>query len=453
MKRGKVGDHRILPEFHDDKVSKTKSSHLSFGKLTIICLICIFIIITVYNFFSTQSYSQEKPLFDNAAIVESLKNVQPNQPTTKFEVLTQPKSNDILINYKPGSKYSEGGKPFARKKGSQSSLGKFDPPLSASISTKPLHTNYYLVIGINSIARYKEGTDKQIDYLAQSFHSLYNQLSAFFESDSGTAKAFISSGKRILIYVQDNTDDSNVSFDELYEKQQSFQYNHFDVLLFKNRQRFLDPFRDIPNHDYKAPENTLPGHKARQQNADIISTAMHALKHIQFDNYLFMEDDFLTCNEMPKELIRVMQELNNRDPNNCGLRISYGMNGIVLPRPYLQQFIDFMSYHIDMFPVDLMIRKYLFDNKPLLGLENKPLSYRSCRSSGREHYIYKLVLQEHIGQTSTFEERNKKEFRPTFPSCGYPMYMVWNLSEDERFSVRHCGGWSVTPCDFAYPTF
>ncbi|KAL0482695.1 hypothetical protein AKO1_014372 [Acrasis kona] len=334
----------------------------------------------------------------------------------------------------------------ARNKFNLPSLGKFEPPLSDQITSKHLENKYHLVIGINTVARLDNQNNFEV-YIKTAIKSLLRELQNFYKSNNNIAKKMMKEKRRILLFVQDNTNDKNPPFDEMEAIQDKLQGEMYDVVLFKNKQRFLDPFKDIKGHDYKAADNTLPGHRARQQNADVISFIKHAVHFINFDHFLFMEDDFVTCGDMPYEVLRVIDELAKQDENNCGFRVSYGMNGLVFPRRDLVNFIDYVSHHIDMFPIDLMIRRYLYDKDPLIGLNNEPISkYEPCRMAKRFHYTFKHVLQEHIGKTSTFEERNVFNFRPAFPGCGYPMSAVWNLNEDEIFSLLYCPNWSVSPC-------
>ena len=53
---------------------------------------------------------------------------------------------------------------------------------------------------------------------------------------------------------------------------------------------------------------------------------------------------------------------------------------------------------------------------------------KTCAQEQKVVFTYKTVQLEHIGEISTFEERNKKGFRPTFPKCNTPMIRrrVWN---------------------------
>lgn len=70
--------------------------------------------------------------------------------------------------------------------------------------------------------------------------------------------------------------------------------------------------------------------------------------------------------------------------------------------------------------------------------------YKTCLQESKTIYTYKTVQLEHIGDISTFPERNSKGFRPSFPKCNTPMVRgkVWNVA---GYFNRRCKEFS--PCD------
>jgi hypothetical protein len=337
----------------------------------------------------------------------------------------------------PIGTWSPEGRPAARIKKDEPSLGLFYPPLSP-ISPIPLEDRYYLVLGIATVARYNAKSETYQKYVVETIESLMKHLDDFFKTPYH--QEVISSDQRILVFVQDNTIGPNPPFDELHARQRLIVRPRYDVLLYKNEKRFLDPMYDSP-HEFMLEH---PDHKIRQQNCDLISLTKHVLKYVDFDYFLFMEDDFITCDNMPFETLRVLKKLNYYDPHHCGLRISYGMNGLILPRHDLMNFIHYFSHQIDLLPIDLIIRWYCFATIEMKGLHNLPLPFKTCAVEGRTQYTYKEVLQEHTGAFSTFDDRSG---RPKFPECGHSMSDVWNLDFSERFKPDLCGNWSITPCN------
>lgn len=91
-------------------------------------------------------------------------------------------------------------------------------------------------------------------------------------------------------------------------------------------------------------------------------------------------------------------------------------------------------------PVDLLARHFQFQHQdhPEIAM---------CKPLGLQAFVYQDVILEHIGETSTFKERNKKGFRPDFPKCGQPMANVWSLPQEERFDMSCQGDPSkISPC-------
>lgn len=78
--------------------------------------------------------------------------------------------------------------------------------------------------------------------------------------------------------------------------------------------------------------------------------------------------------------------------------------------------------------------------------------FRLCKYLGLQVYTYRNVLMEHIGETSTFEERNKPGFRMPFPRCGTFMgFRVWNLPREAWYRLRCLGNpEKISPCSFKY---
>ena len=62
---------------------------------------------------------------------------------------------------------------------------------------------------------------------------------------------------------------------------------------------------------------------------------------------------------------------------------------------------------------------------------------------GRQEYVYKYNLFDHIGAVSTFSVRPE---RAAFPRCFGEMASVWTLPKHETFRRRVCRSSDVSPC-------
>jgi hypothetical protein len=293
---------------------------------------------------------------------------------------------------------------------------------------------FFLIIGINTVAR-KTGQNYK-DYLTIVLQSLISKLDLFFATHNEKIKY----KKRILVFVQDNTIESHPSFD----KQRDISNEYYDIIFFKNEKRFEDPFEDDPNHNYLSPHNEEPGHKARQQTCDVISMVRHVMAHFSFQHFMFMEDDFLTCSDTIPEMLRILDTIASRTKNNyCMIKIAYGMSGVILNRENLDNFITYTEHNIDQLPIDNIIQIYAYHDKDLIGINNMKLPFHSCATSKKNSYSVKKILQEHIGSISTFEERNKENFRPPFSKCNDKIHFGYV----DRALEAKCDPWSVIPCN------
>jgi hypothetical protein len=278
---------------------------------------------------------------------------------------------------------------------------------------------YDLIVILGVIPRFLNG--KQIDYLEKAVNSLHAEVSKY-------------PTRNILVYVQNNDPMvESIGFAKVMADPK-FSKMHF---IFRTvAPRLDDPHTDDPNHDYMDPNNVLPGHKARQQICDVASIIDFVTTHYSFEYALFMEDDFIVCPGIFEKLFNVIDLLKKKDKNMCGVRISYGMSGILLNRSDLKEFREFAFKKMLIMPIDNALQWFW------LGKDS------FCQE--RKVYTYQTVLMEHFGDVSTFPERNSesfKRFRRRFPSCGEFINNAWNLNAKELFRSECLGHPSnLSPC-------
>lgn len=215
------------------------------------------------------------------------------------------------------------------------------PPIQTFASN---HNKYDMIIGITTTPR-KKNDGEHLDYLYRTLQSLQVQL-------NGT------STKKVLVYVQNNHGADHKIF---VQAKQEMQANP-NFFFFDNGKRFEDPFVDIPGHDYNGFWNMRPAHLARQQNCDVgmviiyscynnkklVSMTEHVMRNFEFDYFMFLEDDFLACDQMMPDIERALQFVEKRR-DMCGLRVSYGMAGVILNRDRLRTFVDMVEDNIDAY--------------------------------------------------------------------------------------------------------
>jgi hypothetical protein len=258
-----------------------------------------------------------------------------------------------------------------------------------------------IVFAISTLPRV-DPNGKPLYYLKDTCESLLKQL-MYYDS------IFPNSPHSIKVYVQ-NSDviQPHVVFDELVRDSKFSNFFIFQKVVNKKN----DPFEDVPGHDYTAPNNVIPGRKARQQSCDVISLEENAFKALNYDYFVYLEDDFLTCEKAVVELVRSLAILEKSFPNFCGVRFSYGMNAIVLPRDTARAYSTYLEKHLKELPIDDLFHRF---TKTRGNDEEDRKSM--CAPNGRILFNYRNIMWEHIGDISTFSERNKSGFRSQFPRC------------------------------------
>ncbi|BDA42972.1 hypothetical protein COCOBI_03-8650 [Coccomyxa sp. Obi] len=186
-----------------------------------------------------------------------------------------------------------------------------------------------------------------------------------------------------------------------------------------------------PN-DLDNPTNR-PGRQVRQQTCDLITLLEMATPKSYY--YLFMEDDFRVCPNAVPIMHYIVRKLNAvpATRNWLSVRLSYGMNGILLPTLFLPSLTNYLRMHTARLPPDLLYVEWF------KGTREE--TWDTVR--GRKQYVYHKNLLDHMGEESSFAVRAK---RLPFPRCFASMADVWSIQNDERFQAAACPGTDLSPC-------
>lgn len=317
-----------------------------------------------------------------------------------------------------------------------------------------------LVFGMTTISRIDPHTGKPQNYLRVTCESLLKEILKY-ESRLSVSSSLPTFQDRqllkakIFVVVQDSDPrQGHEVFEEL--KTDPRFYGHFLFLYLSDR--FEDPYKDIPGHDYLNPRNTIPGHKARQQACDVISLQEYVLRYHRFDYFIWIEDDMESCDDSITAmvsslgvLLRKHHRMTNRSNGNkvdvvaagnaaivsddrkpddgfCGLAMSYGMNGILISRRRLQHFTDYAKKNFDRYPIDNLFIHFAVEEPSLADISVRSSTTTAsmnafvnkstfCLPNGYPMYRYGKVMFQHIGEISTFAERNKPGRVRKFPPC------------------------------------
>ena len=185
---------------------------------------------------------------------------------------------------------------------------------------------------------------------------------------------------------------------------------------FVEQRTITDPFSG--NQEPTDPNSSdVPGHVARQQTCDVVSMMRRAVKEFPTCRwYMFMEDDFVMCDSALKALRHAAAKADAYNPGWSGLRISFGLNGVVVPCKDVPKMADFMLSKSSWRPADLLSVYWL------ASIANEGRLYMQ----GRKMSVYRYNMMNHIGRVSTYPGRTTGQQVNMFLKC-YDMLNPWSL--------------------------
>lgn len=316
-----------------------------------------------------------------------------------------------------------------------------------------------LVFGITTIARRDPHSGKPQNYLRITCESLLKEILKYESRFSVSSSLPTFQDRQLLkakIVVVVQNSDPKLGHEVFEELKTDPRFSGHFLFLHPNN-RFEDPYKDLPGHDYLHPMNTIPGHNARQQSCDVIALQEYVLKYHPFDYFIWIEDDMESCDDSILAMVSSLGVLlrkhhkmtRNSDSNKvdivagagaaaaaativsddgkpddgfCGLSMSYGMNGILVPRRRLRHFTEYAKKNLEQLPLDNLFIHFAVEQPSPADSNNNNNGTNSlfCFPNGYPMYRYRKVMFQHIGEISTFAERNKPRFRNKFPRCNTP---------------------------------
>jgi hypothetical protein len=197
-----------------------------------------------------------------------------------------------------------------------------------------------------------------------------------------------------------------------------------------------DPAPDAPPVDDLNNPKNLPGPEVRRQTCHLASLLDAAAP--RGAHYLFMEDDFATCGHALRALQYASQKATLRAPSWLALRVSYGMNGILMKANDVAPLTAYLRAHIARLPPDLLWREWAAAGGVAAGTGGA-----RSRAARRPLLVYRQNLLSHTGAVSSFAVRPA---RRAWPGCYAPMARVWSLAKKELFDAARCAHEDISPC-------
>jgi len=320
--------------------------------------------------------------------------------------------------------------------GDQSPADGGPPPLISPGSNAPNlalphgEEKRWLTVGIPTVPR-----QGGVDYLTRTLESLLDEL-PLEPTDPLYGKVRV-----VVMNMAEPDGPKHTVFEELKKRFQTLSLGDFHakkaeiyVQMMDSGHLFKDPTPDAPEPDTNNNPHDVPGRTARKQTRDLLNLMEAAAGESHF--FMFMEDDFETCPHAMRYLHYALQRLNSIDKYKSwlALRVSYGMNGIVIRDEDLSRFSVHVKENMSRKPVDLLWQEFALHST----------EHTAILTRGRELHIYRYNLLAHIGEVSSFTGRPPRQ---KWPQCYEYMTRAWSLQENESFQLKCLDSSDFTPCD------
>ena len=149
--------------------------------------------------------------------------------------------------------------------------------------------------------------------------------------------------------------------------------------------------------------------------------------------YLFTEDDMPICDNGVIALQYAVSKAGRRFPEGfVSMRVSYGMNGVVISDEDVEVFAKYLEVNQVRRPPDHLIVEWFAG-------ETED-SRRAKR--GRPHASFRYNIMSHIGSRSTLRSEASKKFPSCYEELGEP-----TLFKVEAFDFEECDKDDVWPCE------
>jgi hypothetical protein len=296
---------------------------------------------------------------------------------------------------------------------------------SANGTSADASSSAWLVIGIPTVPR-RGG----VDYLSDTLVSLLAEL-----PDEGVSDP-LGVGAVVVVVMSMAPPGTHAAFEAARTRFGATPKGAAYISFEDSPGGCEDPAPDAPPVDDLNNPKNFPGPEVRRQTCHLASLLDAASP--RGAHYLFMEDDFATCGHALRALQYASQKATHRAPSWLALRVSYGMNGILMKAPDVAPLTAYLRAHIARLPPDLLWREW--------AASGGVFSARGTRVRGaprRPLLVYRQNLLSHTGTVSSFAVRPA---RRAWPGCYASMASVWSLAKKELFDALRCAHEDISPC-------
>eukprot|EP00656_Telonema_subtile_P004026 TRINITY_DN11831_c0_g1_i1.p1 TRINITY_DN11831_c0_g1~~TRINITY_DN11831_c0_g1_i1.p1 ORF type:complete len:451 (+),score=65.89 TRINITY_DN11831_c0_g1_i1:252-1604(+) len=205
------------------------------------------------------------------------------------------------------------------------------------------------------------------------------------------------------------------------------QFPHASVLNFSPN--LIDPLKPA---NFKHHPELTPGPSARQQTRDV-AKLLQELSPRCGKAVMLLEDDFEPCTRFVELSSHAIEQASKVDSDWSGIRVSFGMNGILLQCRDLLPLARYLVEEQLNMPVDLLTDEWHMKATKKTQLA---LGKRRC-------FFYKHNLLFHIGFVSTFKDRKERSGL----LCGAKLALVNSFVAGTSFQQSVCPRADISPCN------
>jgi hypothetical protein len=273
----------------------------------------------------------------------------------------------------------------------------------------------WLAIGIPTIGR-----RNQEDYLLHSLAALVDQL------PSDPSDLFYGNILIVVVNLQPNPLD-HVRYQEA--KALYSDPSHPKSVYFEFHDNAGPDSNPLPNRNDPGTPNH-PGALVRKQTRDLVKVMNLSMNKSSY--YLFLEDDMVLCSSGYITLSYLINKASRYHPHWLAIRLSYGMNGILMNSHDLLAFGSYLIKHQARRPPDHLVVEWYAGETP------ESHSYKGTRAN----IGFRYNLFHHLGTVSTL----RKSSSPKYLTC-YEELVEPTVFAVEAFNPDDCPEDDIWPCD------
>jgi hypothetical protein len=277
------------------------------------------------------------------------------------------------------------------------------------------HKKVWLAIGIPTIGR-----RNQEDYLLQCLAAIADQLPSD-PSDLLYANVLV-----VVVNLQSDPLE-HIRYQEAKKLYSNPQINP-KAIYFEFHDHAGPDHNPYPDrHDHGTANH--PGHLVRKQTRDLVKVI--ELSKEKSSYYMFLEDDMILCASGYQTLSYLINKASRYHPNWLAIRLSYGMNGIIMNSKDVIVFGQYLLKHQARRPPDHLVVEWYAGETP----ESK--SYKGSRAN----IGFRYNLFHHLGTVSTLRSSSS----PKYLTC-YEELLEPTVFAVEAFNVKQCPNDDIWPC-------